>query len=198
MNKLSFLFGTLTLMVFVVIDAVADMESGIIGACIFAGLEMIYTIYAYKKIDVITMISVLFVIIFAWISYHFKDPYYFKIQPAIFSAILTLVFIATQLLKKPFLVLITEKYSSLFPKEVKVQMENPIVKQQLEILSKYLCFGLILNTLMLYYSAVYLSNTVWILVKSVGLIVIMVVCMILSRKKIEARLRKNLMQNDIG
>lgn len=57
MNHRSLIFGIVPLLVFVIIDALADFETGIISAVIFGFVEACYTYYKYKKFDGLTLAS---------------------------------------------------------------------------------------------------------------------------------------------
>jgi intracellular septation protein A len=144
-----------------------------------------YTVYVYKKIDIITTVSVAFVILFGWFSFKFHDPIFFKIQPAIFSAILSLVFFVTQMLNKPLLILLSQKYSNLLPEQIRQNLTHPMMRRLLKKLSHYLCYGLFFNTLLLTYAALFMNNTMWIVTKSFGLIFIMGVCGVLAKKELQ-------------
>lgn len=181
MNKQSLLFGILPLAVFVVIDFAFDETAGIISAMVFALMEAAYSLYKFKKIDGITLGSIGFVIIFGWLSLETDDPIFFKFQPVILGSFLTLALLVTQVMNKPLLVIIAQKYKDLFPKNVQLNLGHPMVLSKLSKLSLYLGFGILLHTIATAYAAMYMSNAWWLAIRGIGLYVVMGISVVLVR-----------------
>jgi intracellular septation protein A len=174
----SLLMGLIPLVVFVVIDSVAGVKAGIISAIVFALLEAGYTYYTMRRFDEITMISLLLVSVFGFLSYRYDNPLFFKLQPVILGVLLGIAFLVMQYLDKPVMVIMAEKYRELLPLQMRTNLQNPMVLRMLKKASLYLGFGFFLHAAGVAYAAFYLSSWWWLAVRGIGLYVVMGLCMV--------------------
>jgi len=174
------LLGVLPLIVFVLVDFFAGLRSGLIAAVIFAFAELGFSIYMFGEIDGITIASFVFVAIFAWISYKSNKSIYFKLQPVLLGCLFGVGFLIMEILGKPLLVVFLNKYQSLLPEETRSTVTNPAYILMLAKTSLWLGFGFLIHAGCVAYSAFYLSNLWWLLIRGIGLYVMMFACVFLA------------------
>ena len=142
---------------------------------------MLYSLYFFGTIDELTVGSVLLVVIFGFISYKQNNPLFFKFQPVILGIVLGLVFLVMEVLNKPILVLMLNKYKYGFPEEAQQQLSNPFIQEALARTSFYLGWGLILHALLVAYAALKMSNWWWLIIRGIGFYLVLIACSVLGR-----------------
>ncbi|MBI2603501.1 MAG: septation protein IspZ [Deltaproteobacteria bacterium] len=181
MSATTLLFGFMPLVAFVVIDSFAGIKSGVIAAVIFAVIEAAYTVFTFGSIDGITLGTLLLVGIFGFLSFKTQKSIYFKIQPVVLGLLMGGTLLVMQMIDKPLLVLMAQKYQYAVPEEIKTSLSNPIFIGILTKLSGILAFGFILHASAVAYAAFYLSKWWWLGIRGVGLYVMMGICMFWAR-----------------
>lgn len=181
MTTSTLLLGLLPLVIFVTVDSFAGLKAGVISAIIFSILEIAYTLIVYKQLDEISIGSLLLILLFGLISIKTNNPFYIKLQPVIMGTIIGVLFLVMQFLDKPLLLLLFKKYHLLIPSPMKENLENPFFVTILSKFSHFLGWGFLAHASAVLYSALYLSNWWWLLIRGLGLYAMMTLCMLLTR-----------------
>lgn len=181
MNATTLLFGFLPLLAFVVIDSFAGIKSGVLAAVAFAVVETIYTLVEFGSIDGITMGTLILVTIFGILSFKTEKAIFFKLQPVVLGLILGGVLIVMQMIDKPLMVLMAQKYQNALPSEFKANLSNPIFMGILTKLSGFLGIGFVLHAGAVLYAALYLSKWWWLAIRGAGLYLMMGICVFWAR-----------------
>ncbi len=179
MNASVLFFGILPLLAFVIIDSFAGLKSGLLAAIFFALVEAIYTLVVYKTIDGLTIGSTLLVLVFGFLSFKANKDIYFKLQPVFLGVLFGLVLLVTQLLGKPLLVSMTEKYQFMFPESSRAMLVSPTFLAMLARLSGVLAWGFLIHAALVAYAAFRMNKWWWLLIRGIGLYVMMFLCMLL-------------------
>ncbi len=181
MNFSTLLMGIIPLILFVIIDTFSGPKAAVITAIIFAIAEVAYSLIVYKKIDSITIGSLLLIVVFGLLTYKTNNAIYFKLQPVIFGVIFGIIFVVMQVADKPLLIVIAEKYKYLMPLQIQQNLTNSAYLNILSRLSFYLGFGFLIHSSIILYSVFYLSNWWWLIIRGIGLYVMMALCVVCVR-----------------
>tara|TARA_Y100000991_G_C21931366_1_gene330984 strand:+ start:492 stop:1046 length:555 start_codon:yes stop_codon:yes gene_type:complete len=181
MNASMILFGICPLIIFVILDTFASVKTAVAGAVIFALVELIYTLVFYKRIDTITVISLLFVAVFGFFSYKTDNSIYFKLQPVVFGVIFSMICLIMQALGKPILNVMMSKYQYMLPDQMRANMTLPLFQDMMTKVSFFLGWGLLAHALLVAYSVYYLSNWWWLAIRGVGLYIVMFACVFFAK-----------------
>ena len=181
MNTTTLLFGVLPLIIFVLIDSFAGLKAGIISAALFAVLELVYTLVVYKQIDGITIGTLATVLILGFLSYKTGSSMFFKLQPVLLGVFFGAALLVMQVLDKPLLVILMEKYRYIVPENLREMMTNPMFIELLKKSSLTLGWGFLIHAGFVAYAAFYMSNWWWLAIRGVGVYVMMFVAMLFAR-----------------
>ena len=86
-----------------------------------------------------------------------------------------------EVLNKPILVLMLNKYKYGLPEEAQQQLSNPFIQEALARTSFYLGWGLILHALLVAYAALKMSNWWWLIIRGIGFYLVLIACSVLGR-----------------
>lgn len=175
------LFGILPLLAFVIIDSVLGLKSGVIAAIALAIAEAAYTLVVYQTIDNLTIGSTVLVLFFGLLSLKSNNAIYLKLQPVVLGVAFGLILLVMQLLGKPLLVMMVEKYQFMVPAEFRSQISHPVYVAMLARLSGVLGFGFLIHAGLVAYSAFYMSKWWWLMLRGIGLYVMLFACVIYIR-----------------
>lgn len=181
MNSSMLLFGILPLIVFVIVDSFAGLRAGVIAGVIFAIAEAAYTVVVYKTIDELTIASTVLVLVFGALSYKSKKDIYFKLQPVVLGVLLGLAFLVMQLMGKPLMVMMMQKYQFIFPEDMRAILLSPELMVMMAHLSGILGFGFLIHAALVGYSAFKMNKWWWLIIRGVGFYVMLFACAILAR-----------------
>lgn len=176
MNINLLLFGVLPLIAFVVIDSFLGLKAGLISAIILAMAETIYSLYEFGSLDYISLISFLMVGIFAFFSFKSNNAIYMKLQPVFLGLGLGAFFIIMQLLGKPLLIVLFEKYDALIPRELQNNIKNPAAMALFSRLSLIVGFGFLAHASCVAYAAFRMSTWWWLFIRGIGLYLMLFFC----------------------
>lgn len=104
-----------------------------------------------------------------------------KLQPVFLGISFGCVVLVLQILGKPILLLVIEKYGSLVPAEMQINANNPLVQKMLSQTSLNLGMGLLLHAALVAYAAFRMSNWWWLFIRGIGLYVMMGICVLMAR-----------------
>jgi intracellular septation protein len=166
-----FLGGVLPVVAFALVENYYGTMGGLIAGITFGIGELTYEYVRFRKIQGITIVGNLLVIVLGGLSLFENNPVFFKLQPAFLIFAFAGLLIGSSLLKKPFLVEMSRKQMPDAPE---------VVRQRLSGLNLRLGFCMIGIGLLSVYAAYFWSTPAWALLKGVGVPVILVVYMLIE------------------
>lgn len=156
----SILFGgVLPIIVFTLIDEYEGAFWGTVVAMLFGCGEMLYEKIKQGKVEKVTLISNLLILILGAVSIATDSGIWFKMQPAIFEAFSALFLWITLFWKKPMLATLAEKQGQAFPEQL-----HPFLKQLTFRLGIFMAIHAAIAT----WAAINWTTTQWALLKGVG------------------------------
>jgi len=170
------LLGILPLLAFVIIDSFAGLRAGVIGGILFALIETIYSLVYYQTIDSLTLGSTALVIFFGLLSYKSQKEIYFKLQPVIIGIIFVIILSITQILEKPLLVTMLQKYQYMLPENMRLIAEQKAVLDNMAQLSGVLIWGFLAHALLVAYAAFRMNKYWWLLIRGIGFYLMLFIC----------------------
>lgn len=175
------LFGVLPLLAFVIIDSFLGLKAGVWSAIFLAAIEALYTLYEFGTLDELSIASMIFVALFGLVSLRYNNPIFIKIQPVFLGVCFGIIALVFQVINKPILIFMLNKYASILPVELQNNIENPLMQNLLARLSCYLGFGFLLHASVVAYAAFRMSNWWWLIIRGIGLYIMMALCVLMAR-----------------
>lgn len=166
-----FFGGLLPVVFFTIVEEKYGTIAGLMAGMIFGVGEIAYELIKYKKVNTITWIGNGMLLGLGAISLFTNEGYWFKLQPAIFELFFFGLLLGSWLMKKPFLLVMSEKQNPHMP---------AVIKQKMSGVTLRLSFFFLLHAALATYAAFYWSTEAWALLKGVGLTVSMVVYMVME------------------
>jgi len=162
------LMGILPLLLFVIVDSLANMKWALIVAIIMALSEAAFSVYTIGTVDILTGFSIFLVIVLAFLTYYKNNSLFFKFQPVILSLALGLALIISYLMDQALLYVMTIKYKSILPAVVQANLQHPKMILYLKMGTLTMGIGIILHGIVTAYAALKLSNWWWIAIRGLG------------------------------
>lgn len=168
MNVTYFLLLVVPIVAFVAVDAFAGLRAGILSAMILGVGVFAANLYISSIFEWTSLIEPALILALGGITLRFKDPKYFKFQPAITNSIMAIVLAYYQTFDTPFL----QKYIPLFahtvPPEARAHFENPLFILAMAPLSLHLIFLLVFHGALVTWVAIKLNNWWWLMARLAG------------------------------
>ena len=166
----SLLFGgLLPVIAFTLVEEYYGPLYGVIAAMVFGVGEISYELWKYKKVQKITWISNALILAMGAIAIIADDGLWFKMQPAIMELFFAVVLIGSYFLKKPLLLMMSEKQHQPIP---------PHLKNALPGLTFRIGVFFVFQAALATWAALYWSTAAWAFLKSVGIILFLIVYML--------------------
>lgn len=181
MNISVLLFGVLPLVAFVIIDAFLGLKAGLIAAIMLALAEMLYSFYEFGGLDYISLISLILISVFAVFSLKSQKPIYMKLQPVFLGACFGVIFLAMQVIDKPLLIVLFQKYENLIPGDLRKNLNSPEAIFLLSRSSLLLGLGFLAHAGAVAYAALRMNNWWWLVIRGIGLYFMMFVCIFIAK-----------------
>ena len=158
MNKFDlfkkFLPGLLPLVVYILADEIWGTTTGLIVAIVFGIIQLIYTYIKVKALDKFTMLDTFLIIILGGISYLLENDIFFKLKPALIGAILCIILGLSAFSRLNIFALMSKRYlDGMEIKDEQLKQFNRSIK--------ILFFIFSFHTLLVIYSAFYMSKEAW-------------------------------------
>jgi isopentenyldiphosphate isomerase/intracellular septation protein A len=158
MNKFQllkkFLPGLLPLVVFILVDEIWGTTPGLIVAVCFGISQLFYTYIKTRLIDKFTLFDTFLIILLGAISYILNNDIFFKLKPALIGVIFCFILGLSAFSKFNIFALMSKRYFD------GLNINNEQLKQFNKSL-KILFFIFSLYTLLVFYSAFYMSKEAW-------------------------------------
>ncbi len=152
--------GLLPLIVFILVDEFYGTSAGLIVAVCFGIAQLIYSYLREKVFDKFTLYDTLLIVALGIVSYALDNDIFFKLKPALVGAILCVLLGISAFTKVNLLALMSKRY--LEGVELKEEQEKQF-KRSLRAL--FIIFSF--HTLLVLYSAFFLSKEAWAFISTV-------------------------------
>ena len=181
MENSALYFGIIPLIAFVLIDSFMGLKAGLIAAIAFAFLESAASIYWFGGIDWLSILSLLLVLLLAYVSYRKKTAIHFKLQPVVLSIIFGMTFLITYWMGRPIMYSMLVKYQAQLPPQMQALMQDEQYIALLKLSSHYLGYALLLHAGLTAWAAFKMSNWWWVLIRGVGFYGFTILAMLIAR-----------------
>ena len=165
----TFLIAIIPIIIFALIDTFGNLKYALIGMIIATLLEIGYSLYTFGHIDTISLLSVLLVIVLAWLAYKQQKGLIIKLKPAILNGTFGAYMVISYLFNKPLLLNLVTKYPQLIPQKSQAIIQSSIGILILTKLSIALGISLLIYAAIIAWSAIKHSSLVWGIVNVIGL-----------------------------
>lgn len=166
---LSFLVGgLLPVVAFTVVEQFYGPIGGAIAGIVFGAGEICWELWRNGRVQKITWLSNLLVLVFGVLSLWESDGTFFKLQPAALLLIFAALLFGSSFLKRPFLTALAKKQNPTLPPEAEALLTR---------MNFRLGFVFLILTAISVYAAFYWSTVAWATLKGVGLPVLLAIYM---------------------
>lgn len=183
--------GFLPLLVFIVVDAFFGLTAGLIVAIIFGLGETIFVYLKEKRLDRFILFDTGLIVALGLVSLALHNDIFFKLKPGLIELILVALLGVSGFSKNPLLIRMTGRYF----KGIEFSEEQ---LSQMRRMMRRMFYLLAAHTLLIFYSAYYLSTEAWGFISG-GLLYILLGGMMLVefiRARLQRRKMAQQLQND--
>lgn len=181
MNTSSWLIGILPLLAFALVDTFLGLKSALIAALVLAVAEVAWSWHYFGELDQISILSLLLIAIFGYLSWKKGHPLLFKLQPSLISLILGLWLLISWLNNDPLFNAMAHKYAKLLPQQVQDSLSNPHYLELLERITLTTGTGLLIHAAVSAWAAWKLSTWWWLAIRGIGFYVFCFIAMIMAQ-----------------
>ena len=164
----SILAGMLPLIIFVIADTFLGLRKGILLAVLAALFELGLSLALLGTLDFFTMVSLLLVLVMGIVSWKMKSATFFKMQPVVMGAVLSLALIISSIIDRPLLTLMMVKYKDVFPVQMQVLLSHTRIIKWLDLATLYCGIGIFVQTMLMAWAAMRLNNWWWLIFRGMG------------------------------
>lgn len=152
--------GLLPLIVFILVDEVYGTEAGLIVAVIFGIFQLLFTFIKDKVFDKFTLFDTLLIVVLGSVSYLLENDTFFKLKPALIGTILCLFLGVSAFSKMNIFALMSKRYLN------DITFNEEQIKQ-LNYTTRILFFIFSFHTLLVLYSAFFMSKEAWAFISTI-------------------------------
>lgn len=158
MNRLDLLKkllpGFLPLLIFIIADEIWGTKTGLVVAVVFGLGELGFTWFREKRFDKFIVADTALLVVMGGISYLLDNDIFFKLKPALIELIFCVILGISVFSSKNIVMLMTQRY--LKNMEMTQEARNLMNKSL-----KVMFFIFVLHTLLIVYSAFFMSEKAW-------------------------------------
>jgi len=158
LNKLDlikkFLPGILPLLIFIAADEIWGTKIGLIVAVTFGIGQFLFIFFKNKTIDKMVLLDTGLIVLMGGISFILDNDIFFKLKPAIIGLILCIILGISAFTKFNFMVAMSQRYMK------GVTLSDDQIRQFTRSL-RILFFIFSAHTLLVFYSAIFMSKEAW-------------------------------------
>ncbi|MHC1738399.1 MAG: NUDIX domain-containing protein [Ignavibacteriaceae bacterium] len=152
--------GLFPLLVFILVDEFYGTAAGLVVAVCFGIAQLLFTYIKAKTFDKFTLFDTLLIVILGSVSYFLDNAVFFKLKPALIGVILCLLLGVSAFSKLNILALSTKKYfEGISLSEEQLKQFNAGLKT--------LFFIFLFHTILVAYSAFFMSKEAWSFISTV-------------------------------
>lgn len=146
--------GLLPIFVFILVDELWSTEAGLVVAVVFGVGQLAYVFIREKRFDRFVFFDTALLVALGGISIALNDEIFFKLKPALINLIFCAVLGFSAFSSKNLLMIYTQRYMG------DIQMP-PGAEQAMQRTMKLLFWMMLAYTLLIVYSAFYMSKEAW-------------------------------------
>ncbi len=176
--------GFLPLLVFIIADEFFGLTWGLIVAIVFGIGEAIFIYYREKRLDKFILFDVGLIVALGLVSLLLQDDIFFKLKPGLIELILVALLGVSAFSSNPILIKMTGRYM----KGIQFSAEQI---QQMQLMMRRMFYLLLIHTILIFYSAYFMSKEAWAFISG-GLLYILLGVM-MAVEFIRARLLRKKM-----
>lgn len=150
----NFTIGFIPLLIFIIADEIYCTETALIIAIAVGFVEFLYYYLRYRLVEKFILFDVILIIALGGISLILENDIFFKLKPALIESILVVLLGVHAFSDKPILLMLGKRYLK------DMQINQPQLKM-MQQLSRFLFFLFLGHTLLIVYSAYYMSKEAW-------------------------------------
>ena len=159
---------------FIFVDEYHGPKAGVIAGIALGLCETAFFFLTEKRIDKFSLGSTILILIMGSLSLFTGNQIFFKLKPAIVNIVMIMVLIGTIIIKKPIMLLFAKKQ---FGKDF---TPTPYMLSYFTGISWRLSVLLLIHTIMIVYTAIYMSNAAWGFVAKGGSFILMGIYIVLE------------------
>lgn len=180
--------GLLPLFIFIAVDEIYGVEAGLYAALVFGIAGLLFTWFRERRLDRFILFDTVFLILLGGISLLCETPIFFKLKPAVIELIICAILGAAAVKPELFLQAMTGRYTK--------NMELKVTEEGIDAMRKMmlmLAAVLLMHTILIVYSALFMSERVWGFISGVLIYIIFGVFFAGQMIAVKIRKRKNVM-----
>lgn len=179
--------GFLPLIIFIIADEIWGTKTGLVIAVVFGIGELGFTWFREKRFDKFIVADTGLLVVMGGISFLLDNAIFFKLKPALIELIFCIILGISVFSGKNIIMLMTRRYlkNIILPEEAKRKMD-----QSLKVMFWIFC----LHTLLIVYSAFYMSEKAWGFISGVLFYILFGIYMIFEF--IKTRLKRSSVMNE--
>ncbi len=160
MNRLTLLKqmlpGLLPLFVFIIADEIWGTRIGLIAACAFGTVELIWTWIREQRLERFILFDTGLLLLLGAISILLENDIFFKLKPALIEGILCMILALSAFTSKNIMLTMTQRYM----KNITIEFQEEQIRQ-MQTMSRILFLVILAHTGAIIYGAFFLSQEAW-------------------------------------
>lgn len=180
--------GLLPLFIFIAVDEIYGVETGLYAALVFVIAGLLFTWFRERRLDRFILFDTVFLILLGGVSLLFETPIFFKLKPAVIELIICAILGAAAAKPELFLKAMTGRYIK--------NMELKVTEEGIDAMRKMmliLTVVLLMHTILTVYSAFFMSERAWGFISGVLFYIIFGVFFAGQMIAVKIRRRRNAM-----
>lgn len=164
--------GVLPVAAFAIVEELWGAKAGLVAGMAFGVGEILWEWRTQKKVQTITWVGNVLLLVLGGVSIVSDEGYWFKLQPALLEGAMALALFGSQILGKPLLLAMAKKQ---MPMHALPEAARPVFESRLRGMNARMGVFFAIHTVLAVWSALTWSTASWALLKGVGFTVSMVV-----------------------
>lgn len=180
--------GLLPLFIFIAVDEIYGVETGLYAALVFVIAGLLFTWFRERRLDRFILFDTVFLILLGGVSLLFETPIFFKLKPAVIELIICAILGAAAAKPELFLKAMTGRYIK--------NMELKVTEEGIDAMRKMMLIltaVLLMHTILTVYSAFFMSERAWGFISGVLFYIIFGVFFAGQMITVKIRRRRNAM-----
>ena len=180
--------GLLPLFIFIAVDEIYGVETGLYAALVFGIAGLLFTWFRERRLDRFILFDTVFLILLGGVSLLFETPIFFKLKPAVIELIICAILGAAAAKPELFLKAMTGRYIK--------NMELKVTEEGIDAMRKMMLIltaVLLMHTILTVYSAFFMSERAWGFISGVLFYIIFGVFFAGQMIAVKIRRRRNAM-----
>lgn len=180
--------GLLPLFIFIAVDEIYGVETGLYAALVFGIAGLLFTWFRERRLDRFILFDTVFLVLLGGVSLLFETPIFFKLKPAVIELIICAILGAAAAKPELFLKAMTGRYIK--------NMELKVTEEGIDAMRKMMLIltaVLLMHTILTVYSAFFMSERAWGFISGVLFYIIFGVFFAGQMIAVKIRRRRNAM-----